>query len=320
MGNKRVIYHALALLVVGIWGVTFICTKVLIAAGLNPAQIFFCRFILAYAGMWIVCLLQKGRPRLLAASLRDELVFVLLGITGGSFYFLTENTALKYSQACNVAFIVSITPLLTLLLSLAVKKFFPGRIASGLEDVRINPLLVGGTLLSLAGMAVVIFDGARLQISPKGDLLALGAGLCWATYSVLLGEIGARYGTVFTTRKVFFYGLVTILPFLMGDEGLDIMHLMTPTVIFNLVFLGVAASLLCFVIWNKVITELGNVTSTNYVYLNPFFTMVFAVILLHESMTVPSAIGSLAIVAGVFLAGRSGRQHSHRIETKSTEI
>ena len=308
MGNKRLIYHSLALLVVGIWGVTFICTKVLIGAGLDPAQIFFCRFTLAYAGMWAICLLQKGHTRLLSGSLRDEIIFALLGISGGSIYFLTENTALKYSQACNVAFIVCVAPLLTLLLTLLVKKRFPGRIASGLEDVRLDPRLVGGTLLALAGMATVIFDGARLQISPKGDLMAFGAALCWAVYSVLMGEIGTRYGTIFTTRKVFFYGLLTIIPFLMGEgNGLNIRHLMTPAVIFNLVFLGVAASLLCFVIWNKVITELGNVTSTNYVYLNPFFTLVFAVLLLHESMTVPSAIGSLAIVAGVFLAGRSGK-------------
>lgn len=306
MGNKRLIFHSLALLVVGIWGVTFICTKVLISAGLNPAQIFFCRFTLAYAGMWLICLLQKNRTRLFADSLRDEIVFVLLGITGGSFYFLTENTALKYSQACNVAFIVCVAPLLTLLLTLIVRKCFPGRIASGLEDVRLNRRLVGGTLLALAGMAVVIFDGARLQLSPKGDLMAFGAALCWAVYSVLMGEIGARYGTVFTTRKVFVYGLITIIPFLLEEgNGLSIGHLMTPAVIFNLVFLGIAASLLCFVVWNKVITELGNVTSTNYVYLNPFFTLVFAVILLHESMTVPAAIGSLAIVLGVFLAGRS---------------
>ena len=50
-------YHLLALAVVAIWGVTFVCTKVLIGAGMDPAAIFFCRFTLAYAGIWAYTLL-----------------------------------------------------------------------------------------------------------------------------------------------------------------------------------------------------------------------------------------------------------------------
>lgn len=50
--------------------------------------------------------------------------------------------------------------------------------------------------------------------------------------------------------------------------------------------------------------RLGNVTSTNYVYLNPVFTLFFAMIFLGEKMTPLSALGSTAILLGVILAGR----------------
>jgi len=295
-------YHILALAVVAVWGVTFVCTKTLISAGLEPAGIFFCRFIVAYAGLWVLSLLKKEKT-LLFAPLKDEIIFLVLGITGGSFYFLTENTALKYSQACNVSFIVCTAPLITLLLHYAVKKIAGGRFAKGQEDVKMGVNLIIGTVLALAGMALVIFSETRMHISPKGDFMAFGAALCWASYSVVMGMVSERYGSLFITRKVFFYGLLTILPFIIGEPLIPSGSLRRPEVLFNLLFLSLLASLACFVAWNKVMAKIGNVTSTNYVYLNPFFTLVSAMVFLGERLTLIEAFGSAAIVAGVILAG-----------------
>ena len=57
MARSRFIYHLLALAVVAVWGVTFVCTKELIRAGLQPAEIFAIRFTLAYAGIWVISLI-----------------------------------------------------------------------------------------------------------------------------------------------------------------------------------------------------------------------------------------------------------------------
>ncbi len=311
MNRSLIAYHGLALLVVAIWGVTFVCTKVLIAAGLLPAQIFAIRFVLAYVGIWAVCLYNGRRHdgsqavKLFSKSFLDETFFVFLGITGGSFYFLTENTALAYTQACNVSFLVCSAPLFTALLTLVVKRFSHGRIARGLEDIRIGWPLITGTLLALGGMAVVVFERQALQLSPKGDLYAIGAAVCWGLYSIFMAQMTSEYGALFATRKVFFYGLVTIIPFLFnGDPVVVASALSQPAVILNLLFLGLVASLACFILWNLVMSRLGNFTTTNYVYLNPFFTLVTSSIFLGERMTVLSALGSLSIILGVILAGR----------------
>lgn len=304
MGKSRFIWHLLALAVVAVWGVTFVCTKTLISAGMDPAGIFAIRFTLAYIGIWVLCLSDRKNLRCWSRSWKDELVFLFLGITGGSFYFLTENTALAHTQATNVAFLVCVAPLFTLLFTLLYKLLFKDRFARGMEDVRLGFPLVGGTLLALAGMAMVVFDGARLQISLEGDLLAIGAALCWALYSLFMGQMTADYGAVFATRKVFFYGLLTILPFLGASAGsFSPAVLGQPVVYGNLLFLGLVASLACFVAWNLVMAKLGNVTSTNYVYLNPVFTLISAMIILGERMTLVSGLGSAAILAGVILAG-----------------
>jgi len=305
--KSRLKYHLLAFAVVAVWGVTFVSTKTLITAGMHPVAIFFIRFVLAYAGIWAYILLAR-KSRKIWYGWKEELVFLLLGISGGSFYFLTENTALAYTQASNVSFLVCSAPLFTAIFTLLYRRFGKGRFADGLEDVRLGWPLVGGTLLALAGMALVVFDGSRLQLSAQGDLLAIGAAVCWAVYSLFMGQMTREYGAVTATRKVFIYGLLTIIPFLgTARESFSPAILSQPTVWGLLLFLGILASLICFIAWNKVMDKLGNVTSTNYVYLNPVFTLLTAMIILGERMTLLAGIGCAAILAGVIWAGSAGQ-------------
>ena len=66
------------------------------------------------------------------------------------------------------------------------------------------------------------------------------------------------YGITFITRKIFFYGVLTILPaFLIHPWNFDIVRLLEPAILFNLLFLGVLASLICFVVWNVVLKQLA---------------------------------------------------------------
>ena len=304
MPANRLRYHLLTLAVVAVWGVTFVSTKVLIGAGMHPVAIFFVRFMLAYAGIWLYIALSR-QPAKLWYGWQEELVFLLLGVSGGSLYFLTENLALAYTQATNVAFLVCSAPLFTAIFTLIYRRFGKGRFVAGLEPVRLGWPLVGGTVLALAGMAMVVFDGARLQLSARGDLLAIAAALCWAVYSLFMSQMTRDHGTVTATRKVFFYGLLTILPFVGGYESSFSPAVLGQTAVWgNLLFLGLVASLVCFIAWNLVIERLGNVTSTNYVYLNPVFTLITATILLGEHMTPLAALGCAAILAGVAWAGR----------------
>ncbi|MBO6172105.1 MAG: DMT family transporter [Bacteroidales bacterium] len=306
MPSKKVLYHLLALAVVAVWGVTFVCTKTLISAGMHPAAIFAVRFSMAYLGIWLLCLTGKDKVRIFSNSWKDELMFLFLGITGGSFYFLTENTALAYTQAGNVAFLVCVAPVFTAIFTLIGRKVLRGRFADGLENVKLGLPLVAGTILALTGMAIVIFDGSRMEISLKGDLLSIGAALCWALYSMFMGQMTKDYGAVFATRKVFFYGLLTIIPFLGNFTSSFAPEILGQSEVYlNLLFLGLVASLACFIVWNLVMARLGNVTSTNYVYLNPVFTLITAALILGERMSAMSIAGSALILAGVIIAGRS---------------
>ena len=79
---------------------------------------------------------------------------------------------------------------------------------------------------------------------------------------------------------------------------------MRPDVLANLLFLGCVASMLCYLMWNWVIKKLGAVIATNYVYFNPVTTVIFAWLILSERITVYFLIGTILILAGMYLCNK----------------
>lgn len=287
---KNYIWHIVAVLTVGVWGLTFISTKVLIESGMSPQEIFLVRFLIAYAGIWFI-----SPRKLFACDWKDELWLAASGITGGSFFFLAQNEAIGITLVSNVSFIVCTAPLLTTILALLIYK-----------KEKATRWLVGGSLMALLGVALVVYNGNFvLKISPLGDLLSLLSALLWAFYSLIIRKLSGRYSAVFITRKVFFYGVLTILPFFaVYPWQFDVERLFRPEILSNLLYLGVLASLICFVVWNVILKRIGMIRASNYLYLNPVFTLTGSILLLGEQLTPVALAGAVLILSGVYLSGR----------------
>ena len=117
--------------------------------------------------------------------------------------------------------------------------------------------------------------------------------------------MNTHYPTLFITRKVFFYGLVTLLPlFLVYPLQTDIHILFRPVVALNLLFLGVIASMLCYIMWNTAVKQLGVVCATNYIYVVPLITLLTSAIVIDETITIVALLGSALILSGVYIAER----------------
>lgn len=295
--NNTWIYHLVAFATVAIWGCTFVSTKVLMLNGLSPAQIFTLRFLIAY-----VMMLAVFHSRLWADSWRDELKMMLLGISGGSLYFLSENEAMNFTSTTNTSLIVCSCPLFATLLVRLVYR----------STTRISMMQLGGSLLAFAGMVIVVLNGRFvLHLSPLGDALAFTACLSWSVYSLLMKWVSAKYGAAFITRKVFFYGVLTILPYYIFYPTLPTAAVLTkPVVMGNLAFLGCLASMICFLTWNWCISKLGAVKATNWVYFNPITTMIFASWVLGEKITPYFLAGATCILLGMFVADRSTKTNN----------
>ena len=282
--------YAIAVAIITVWSTTFVSTKVLLRS-LSPEEIMFCRHILAY-----LALLAAYPHRHRSSGIREELLFAGAGLFGGTLYFLTENYALKFSMASNVGLLMATAPMLTVL----VARFLSA-------DEPFNKQLGVGCGIAFLGVFLVIFNGHFvLKLHPLGDFLAVVAALTWAFYSILVKRIGNRYNGVYITRKIFFYSIVTMLPFLaFGDFRCDFDRLLNPGVFLNLLFLGVVASMLCYVLWNAAMHRLGAVRTTNYIYFNPLVTIVAAALCIGERITLAALAGAALILYGMWRAERA---------------
>lgn len=291
--SKHYWYHTIAILTVIVWGTTFVSTKVLIGYGLSPSEILIYRFLLAYIGIWFVC-----PKRLFAKSIKDELLFVAAGLCGGSLYFVFENTALQITLASNVSLIICTSPIFTAFLSYLMYR-----------KEKLKASLIFGSLTALLGVGLVVFNGSFiLQINPLGDILTILSALSWAFYGIVLRKVNGRYSTLFITRKVFIYGIITMLPFLaFSRSSLHPELLVQPVIIANLLFLGLIASLLCFIAWNTAVKELGIVQTSNYIYFVPLVTLLTSAIVINEHITLVALLGSVFILFGVYVAEKGFR-------------
>lgn len=288
MESKNNAGHLCALLTIIIWGTTFISTKILLV-DFQPVEILFFRFV-----MGLLVLLVIYPHRLKGTTKRQELTFVAAGLCGICLYYLLENIALTYTMASNVGVIISVAPFFTAIMSHLFLK----------EEGKLRANFFIGFVVAMIGIFLISFNGSKLELNPVGDLLALLAAFVWACYSILTKKISSYgYNTILTTRRVFFYGILFMIPTLfMFDFRLDLARFTNPVYLFNIIFLGLGASALCFVSWNFAVKVLGAVKTSIYIYMVPVITVVTSALILHEQITALSVVGTFLTLVGLFLS------------------
>ena len=269
--------HGAALLTILIWGTTFISTKVLLTS-FQPVEILFLRFVLGFLAL---CLIYPRRLQL--GERRQELWFAAAGLCGVTLYYLLENIALTYTLASNVGVLVSVSPVFTALLSHFL-----------LRREKLRPAFFAGLVVALAGVVLLSYNGsAVLKLDPRGDVLALLAAAIWSAYSLITRHISSfGYPVVQTTRRIFAYGLVFMLPALLvfGFRP-SLAAVPEPVNLLNLVYLGLGA-----------VGRLGAVKTSTYIYLVPVVTLATSALVLGEPVTPLSAVGAALTVAGLALS------------------
>lgn len=297
MNSKLRLGQAAALITILIWGTTFISTKVLLTA-LSPIEILFLRFVIGYLALWLA-----APRRLVLTERKQEGWFAAAGLCGVVLYYGFENLALSMTQASNVGVIISIAPFFTVLFS-----------AVFLKQKRPGLRFFLGFLMAMAGIMLISFNQQTVEIHPLGDGLAVIAAMIWAMYCLIsrkISELG--YNVLLTTRRTFFYGLLLMLPLVMTQFSADFQILSEPSVLLNLVFLGLGASALCFVTWNYAVGILGSVKTSVTIYMVPMITTAASAWVLHEPLT-PRVILGLGLTLGGLLLSQKINQEKEQKE------
>ncbi|MCY7473992.1 DMT family transporter [Bacillus safensis] len=290
MKNKQLLGHLAAMFTIFLWGSTFISTKILLTA-FSPTEILFFRFFIGYLALIIIYpVTMKVRSK------KHEGMFALAGLCGVVLYYFLENVALTYTFASNAGVISSVVPFFSFLLAYFL-----------LKDEPLHSRFFIGFFIAMTGIVLISMNGmTTFQLNPLGDALALTAAIVWAFYSILSKMINQYgYHIIQVTRRVFFYGLLWMIPLIWHFKiRLDWERLTNPSFAFHLLFLGLFASAICFLTWSFSVKTLGVVKSSVYIYGVPIITMVISMIVLHERLTLMSALGTALTLGGLLLSDK----------------
>jgi drug/metabolite transporter (DMT)-like permease len=282
------------------WGGTFVAARY--AVGEAPP--FFaasCRFIIASIVLVSLTAWQSRREQQsfpVPGNLRQLAGLFGLGLTGVFLYNAIFFAGLKLTTATNGALIVAINPLLTAILS-----------ALWLRE-RVSATQAAGLILSLFGVAIVIAKGSLGVIASlsfnRGDLIMLGAPLCWALYSILGKKALSRFTPLAATAYASVSGAALLIPAALWEHAasggaVPGFSWLGWLAVLQLALLGTVVG---FVWWYQGVQLIGTARAAAFVNLVPLFGAVLAALFLGERLIGAQLWGGFLVILGVYWGSR----------------
>ncbi len=273
------------------WAANFIVVK---AANeqIPPVTFAFLRIGIAALTMKIA---RRWREGSLGLPGRDVIPVLGLGALGFGMYQILWSIALQDIPAGDSALLIASTPVMTALLAVYSRAdtLTPGKLV--------------GSLISFAGVAVIVASGAGLAFtSLVGDALTLLAALCWSIYTAFGAPILRRHSALRTTAWAMVGGsLVLAVPGTAQAIGMD-WTTVDASAWAGLAFSAFIPAGIANVIVFSAIRLLGPTRITAYQFLVPFIAVLMAAAFLSEPIRIEQLLGGAVIVLGVVLT-RSDR-------------
>ncbi len=282
--NKKikVLASASLLFVTVIWGSAFVVMKNSLDV-ITPTYVLAYRFTIAAIGM-IILFWKYIRGMSKHEFKCGAIVGVFLFI---SYYFQTYG--LKYTTASKNAFITTLYVVIVPLLAWIINHIKP----------KINNIIAAG--LAVIGLALLSLKG-DLSIN-FGDFLTLICGICFAVQIIFLEKFSSDCTSIRLTVMQMATAAVCswIVGFLTEGPFKPEVFLM-PGVAWSMLYLGLASSMLCFLLQSVGQKYISANTSSILLSFESVFGLVFSVWLLNEELTLRMFIGCALLFAAAILA------------------
>jgi drug/metabolite transporter (DMT)-like permease len=168
-----------------------------------------------------------------------------------------------------------------------------------------------GVFLAFSGLVVITIASTATtsldSIEPVGALMMAGAALCWAAYSVFGKKALQRYSNEVVTACAFLLGTMFLIPFAVGEGGLNTLLDSSWLAWFSVVFLAIPCSIVAYILWNHMIRVTDVTKVLVSLYFIPIPTAILSYVLLGETITFPLILGAALIIAGVYLTESSNK-------------
>lgn len=283
--------HIGLLITTTIWASTFINIKIVLEQ-VQPNTLAFLRFFIAS----IVLLGYSLITRQSFIKKEDLIWAAASGVTGVALYNLFQNQGLKYAGATDAAIIASMAPVFMALLAWLILK----------ESITKQQIL--GILIAFTGSSLVATNGSldTFNLDPTrlwGDFLILLTGLAWGLYNISLKKLLGKYSPTTVLTSTTLAGTIALFPAMLIEQPLNLGSVNTWGWI-NVFYLGLLASALAYLLWNRALTVVSTVTAGAYLYLLPVIAAIIAFVFLGEVPGLFTIIGGVMALVGTYLAGK----------------
>lgn len=270
------------------WGGSFIASKVGLE-GLYPVELATIRFAIAAPLLLAITLLLEGR-KALRIDRRDLWVLVIMALTGVTLQYIVQFVAMTYTTVTNTALLINMGTFFVIIPSALFYK----------EKLTADNYL--GIAIAFLGAALVATRG-NLAFTPNliGDGLVLICAAMWAIYILIGNRLAGKYSVLAQLNYIFLIGFIGLIPAYLVTPHHSLGEISTLTWE-CLLYLALICSIVAYFIFNDSIIGLGPSKTAIYQYLEPFFAIVLAVVLLSEPLTITIAAGAVFIILGIAMA------------------
>jgi drug/metabolite transporter (DMT)-like permease len=283
------------LLVAVLFGGTWPAGKVAVEHA-PPLTVATARFLLATV-LLVGLIRLRGRPLALPARRDVPLVFAL-GLTGIAAYQAFFLIGLVRTPASDGAILApGLIPVFTTLLAWRAFGERPSR------------RVWLGFAIAVVGLVVVVDPAGAVSSSRLvGDLILVGASVCWASYTILGRSATTRFDPLLATTYASAAGTLMLAPFsVTGWETL--VHAGAATWL-AVLYLAPLGTVLAFVLYYDGVRALGAARAAAFTLLVPVFGVSSAILVLGEPLRAGLAAGGLIVLAGLWLVQRPARDHA----------
>ncbi len=223
----------------------------------------------------------------------------VLSLCGTGIYNGIGYVGIQYTAATNALLIQSVTPALIPLFAFVLLR------------ERIGPAAIAGVALSCAG---VIAIACKLDLDAllglelnRGDLWLLANVSLWALYTVCLRWKPRGLHPFTFLFAIMAAGVIQLVPFYAIELARGGGVRLGTGAVLGILYLGIFPSVLCYLMWNRAIAEIGAARAGTYLYLVPVFGTALAALFLGERLHLYHLVGVVLIFAGIWLASKDKR-------------
>jgi drug/metabolite transporter (DMT)-like permease len=243
-------------------------------------------------------LLLLGAVRLFLGSgggveRKDLLAMMGVGALGVGATNMLFTTGVDLTNASNTALIYAVVPVWGMILGSVL----------GLERPTLRGIL--GVGMAFFGIIVVVYGGLGVSGSSlEGDLLVLGATVCWGSYTVLSVPLLEKYSPLVVAAYTMLFGGLAVLPFALPGFSSADWGAMGTGAWAAVAYSTALVAAIGFFAWQRGASRLGVNKVLVYQYLITLVGVFSGVILLGEGLGVQKIVGGAIILVGVYLARR----------------